>query len=280
VSEGADPGDLRGFDAAARRAVARAEVEARELGHDHLGTEHLLLGLLTSQSSTARVLTNAGVTLTAARHKVSEAVGAPPDAPPPAGPLPRTPRVERALGRSIRFAHARGSDLVGSQHVLLGVLDVEGTAGQVLRGLGLDVDRLRMTLDRLPVTPPGAVDAPDTVDAPDAVDTPDASGAAVDAPSGAAPAPPEPPPAPAPPSPEPVAEPVAAPRPRRPRPEPEAAPAALPLVDPATVTCPSCGADLVEGLGFRVTKARNDQGRTRDVLLFCCRACGRAVGAR
>jgi hypothetical protein len=251
VSEGADPGDLRGFDAAARRAVARAEVEARELGHDHLGTEHLLLGLLTSQSATARVLANAGVTLTAARLKVSEAVGAPLGDPPPRGPLPRTPRVERALGRSVRFAHARGSDLVGSQHVLLGVLDVEGTAGQVLRGLGLDVDRLRMTLDRLPVSP---AEAPEEATPP-----------AVEAPEPREPiGEPEPEPAPA----------AAAPT-TTPPDEPPAPPA-----DPDTFTCPACGADLVDGLGFRVTKARNDQGRTRDALLFGCRACGRALGVR
>jgi ATP-dependent Clp protease ATP-binding subunit ClpA len=231
TTDGADPGELRGFDAAARLAGVRADSAARELGHDRIGTEHLLLGLLTSDSATARVLANAGVTLTAARHKVSEAVGplgaAAGGAPAAtAGALPRTPRAERALGRSVRFAHTRGSDLVGSQHVLLGVLDVEGTAGQVLRGLGLDVDRLRRTLDRLRTDGAESADA----DQPPGEDVP----------------------------------------------EEEAPPAPV----PAEVACGSCGADLADHLVFRVLKARNDQGRTRDVLVFSCARCGRALGLR
>ena len=45
-----------------------------------------------------------------------------------------------------RFAHIDGSDVITSDHLLRGVLDVEGTAGQVLRGLGVDVDLLRTSL--------------------------------------------------------------------------------------------------------------------------------------
>jgi ATP-dependent Clp protease ATP-binding subunit ClpA len=146
-----EPEELRGFAADARRAVTLAEVEACGLGHDRVGTEHLLLGLLANEGSgAARVLSDAGVTIAAARHKVSEALGtAPGDANRLARPLPRTARAARALGRSVRFSHARHADAVGSEHVLLGVLDVEGTAGQVLRGLGLDVERLRASLDAL-----------------------------------------------------------------------------------------------------------------------------------
>ena len=70
-----DPAELRGFDEVATRAVASAAREARELGHDRVGTEHLLLGLLTTGSETSTTLADAGVTLAAARTKVSEAVG-------------------------------------------------------------------------------------------------------------------------------------------------------------------------------------------------------------
>jgi ATP-dependent Clp protease ATP-binding subunit ClpC len=145
--DGADLGEA-GFDDTAARALALADTEARQLGHDRVGTEHVLLGLLTNGSAASRTLTEAGVTLTAARNKVSEAVGeVAPARRLPNGPLPRTPRVARALGRSSRFAHARGSELVTSEHVLMGVLDVEGIAGQVLRGLGVDVDALRGSLE-------------------------------------------------------------------------------------------------------------------------------------
>jgi ATP-dependent Clp protease ATP-binding subunit ClpA len=144
----ADLGEA-GLDDAAARALALADVEARQLGHDRVGTEHLLLGLLTNDSDTSQKLIEAGVTLTAARSKVTEAVGdgARGRRPVSSSPLPRTARATRALGRSARFAHARASEVVTSHHVLMGVLDVEGIAGQVLRGLGVDVESLRSALD-------------------------------------------------------------------------------------------------------------------------------------
>jgi ATP-dependent Clp protease ATP-binding subunit ClpA len=139
--------ELRGFNLSATRAVARAEREARNLGHDRVGTEHLLLGLLTNEDETSQLLTSAGVTVAAARNKVNEAVGKSFRATGSvSGPLPRTPRASRALGRAARFAHADGFDAVTTDHLLWGVLDVEGTAGQVLRGLGIEVDSLRRSL--------------------------------------------------------------------------------------------------------------------------------------
>jgi ATP-dependent Clp protease ATP-binding subunit ClpA len=139
-------GDLQGFAPDARRAVSAAESEARELGHGRVGTEHLLLGLLRDEASVASaVLLDAGATLAAARRKVREAVGS--AAPPGDGALTLTPRASRALGRAARFSHARRAPAVGSEHLLEGVLDVEGTAGQVLRGLGVDVERVRGALD-------------------------------------------------------------------------------------------------------------------------------------
>jgi len=137
------PVELRGFSMSAVRAVTLAEREALELGHDRIGTEHLLLGLLTNDSDTSTLLTAAGVTLAAARHKVSEAVGtSSPGVVAVSEPLPRTARAGRALGRAARFAHGERSEVVTSDHVLWGVLDVEGTAGQVLRVLGVEVDSL------------------------------------------------------------------------------------------------------------------------------------------
>ncbi|MEP6660306.1 MAG: Clp protease N-terminal domain-containing protein [Acidimicrobiales bacterium] len=158
-----EPEELRGFAADARRAVTLAEVEACGLGHDRVGTEHLLLGLLANDGSgAAKVLSEAGVTIAAARHKVSEAVGGTlGDSSRLARPLPRTARAARALGRSVRFSHARHADAVASEHVLLGVLDVEGNAGQVLRGLGLDVERLRSSLEVLDLPSSGQTAAGD-----------------------------------------------------------------------------------------------------------------------
>jgi ATP-dependent Clp protease ATP-binding subunit ClpA len=167
-----EPGDLREFGADARRAVAQGEVEARQLGHDRVGTEHLLLGLLANDATgAARMLADSGMTLGAVRSKVSEAVGVSAVGIAPASPLPRTPRATRALGRSARFCHARHAGAVTSEHLLWGVLDVEGTAGQVLRGLGVDIEQLRASLEALdlPTEPEpmtSSADEPDRVALP------------------------------------------------------------------------------------------------------------------
>ncbi len=55
--------------------------------------------------------------------------------------------ARRAVEVAEAEARALGHDRVGTEHLLLGVLDVEGTAGQVLRGLGVDIDRLRSSLE-------------------------------------------------------------------------------------------------------------------------------------
>ena len=144
-----DRSELDGFDPGGRRAVSKAEVEARELGHDRIGTEHLLLGLVAEGSGAARALAAAGLSLPAARHKVREVTPTGRGDVPP-GPLPASARAARALNRAIRFSHTRRATAVTTEHILLGVLDVEGTAGQVLRGLGIDVDQLRAALDPQP----------------------------------------------------------------------------------------------------------------------------------
>ena len=143
-----DGRDLDGFSDAARRAVAAAEAEAIELGHDLLGTEHLLLGVMVDSPEVSEILGRNGGTLAAARRKVAEA------RPPAASAgrrrrtssLDTTPRAARSLVRSVRFAHQAKSHEVGCAHLLLAVIDVEGTGALVLRGLGVDLDRLRTEL--------------------------------------------------------------------------------------------------------------------------------------
>ena len=140
------------FDDAARRVVARAEDEARRLGHTQVGTEHLLLGLLgEAGGGVAEALAGAGATFEGARQKVVEAVGAGQPATDRAE-LPQTARARRALDRASRFSLQARVARIGPEHVLLGVLDVEGTAGQVLRGLGVDVAALRNAVDRIDLT--------------------------------------------------------------------------------------------------------------------------------
>jgi len=133
---------LENFSVGAQRVVSLATMEAQRLDHPRVGTEHLLLGMLSDDGDPADALRAAGVSLVAARHKVVEALRA------DAGPsdreaLPFTPRAQRALERAGRFSRKEQHPEVTAGHVLLGVLDVEGLACQVLRGLGVDIDSLR-----------------------------------------------------------------------------------------------------------------------------------------
>jgi ATP-dependent Clp protease ATP-binding subunit ClpA len=138
---------LENYSDGAQRVVSLATIEARTLDHPRVGTEHLLLGLLSDDDGdSADVLRAAGVTLTAARIKVVEALGA--DAGSPISEaLPFTPRAQRALERAGRFSRKEQEPEVTAGHVLLGVLDVEGLACQVLRGLGVDIVHLRDAVD-------------------------------------------------------------------------------------------------------------------------------------
>jgi ATP-dependent Clp protease ATP-binding subunit ClpA len=134
---------LENFSVGAQRVVSLATVEARRLGHPRIGTEHLLLGVLADDDcEPAAVLRAAGASLAAARHKVIEASGADPGVTS-SEPLPFTPRARRALERAGRFSRKEQEPEVTAAHLLLGVLDVEGVACQVLRGIGVDIERVR-----------------------------------------------------------------------------------------------------------------------------------------
>ena len=134
------------FSDAARRLVVLAEEEARRLGHGHIGTEHFLLGILADEESgAARALLAAGATLDASRVKVAEAVST--EGTSKVGDLPFTDRAKRTLERASRLSLRRHDDHVETEHVLLSLLDIEGTAGQILRGLAVDLVRLRASLE-------------------------------------------------------------------------------------------------------------------------------------
>jgi ATP-dependent Clp protease ATP-binding subunit ClpA len=152
------------FSDQARNAVELARTEAGRLGHGHVGTEHLLLGILAEGDNPAAVaLTGVGASLAGCRELAAEAVGE--QSPPIAGTEARlTQRANRALERAARLALRRRDPQVETSHVLLSVLDVEGRAGQVLRGLAVDLTALRAALDGQPVTEPAPASAADPAD--------------------------------------------------------------------------------------------------------------------
>jgi ATP-dependent Clp protease ATP-binding subunit ClpA len=126
-----------------RRVVGAAEGEARTLRHDHIGTEHLLLGVLSAPEEVgARALTAAGVTLAGARAQVMRAVGLPAGPSPPH--LPITPPARAALAGALREAIEFGRTAPGPEHVLLALLrERDGVGVRVLLAAGVDPRRLR-----------------------------------------------------------------------------------------------------------------------------------------
>jgi len=128
---------------AAADVVAAAEREARTLRHTRVGTEHLLLGVLSRPDGVgARALAPLGVTLARVRAEVMRIVGLPDTPSPPA--LPMTPPARDALGGALREAIELGETEVAAEHVLLALLrERDSVAVRVLRDAGVDPRGLR-----------------------------------------------------------------------------------------------------------------------------------------
>jgi ATP-dependent Clp protease ATP-binding subunit ClpA len=131
------------FTDRARRVVVLAQEEAKMLGHNYIGTEHLLLGLVHGGEGVAcQALESLGVSLSAARAEVEEIIGQGQAAP--TVHMPFTPRAKKVLELSLREALQLGHNYIGTEHILLGLVrEGEGVAAQVLQKLGADLNRVR-----------------------------------------------------------------------------------------------------------------------------------------
>jgi ATP-dependent Clp protease ATP-binding subunit ClpA len=141
------------FTDRARRAVVLAQEEARELGHDHVGTEHILLGMLRDGSGVAAsALTSLGITREAARDAVVAAVGR---SDTVQERIPFTARAKRSLELALREALQLGYDYIGTEHILLGLIhDDKSMAARTLNVLGAQPDAVRQrVIEILPRRP-------------------------------------------------------------------------------------------------------------------------------
>jgi ATP-dependent Clp protease ATP-binding subunit ClpC len=137
------------FTDRARRVVVLAQEEARMLNHAHIGTEHLLLGLVhEGQGVAARALEALGISLEAVRREVEEIIGQ--GERPLSGHIPFTPRAKKVLELSLRESNELGHEYIGTEHILLGLVrEGEGVAAQVLVKMGADLDRVRQQVIEL-----------------------------------------------------------------------------------------------------------------------------------
>jgi len=131
------------FTDEARRVLVLAQEESRVLGHDFIGTEHLLLGILRhGQGPAPEALTTMGVTLEAARAQIAQTVG--PRGTAAGGSIPFTPRAKKTLELALREALQLGHDHIRTEHLLLGVIDEgDGVGARTLVALDVDLSRLR-----------------------------------------------------------------------------------------------------------------------------------------
>ena len=129
----------------AQHAVTHAKQEAGRLGHDHVGTEHLLLGLLHDvQCRAVATLGEPGIAPELARRRVQEIVGQGPGEPGLGFGLPTTKAFTLVLALPGRETVQLGHDRIGTQHLLLGLArEGEGVAARVLQDLGGGLLELR-----------------------------------------------------------------------------------------------------------------------------------------
>jgi ATP-dependent Clp protease ATP-binding subunit ClpA len=132
------------FTDQARQVVVLAQEEARALGHGYIGTEHILLGLLSEgEGIAAQALGSLEITLDAAREQVAEIIGV--GTGPPPGHIPFTSRTKKVLELSLREAQRLGDSYIGTEHILLGLTrEGEGAGAQVLDRLGASADRVQV----------------------------------------------------------------------------------------------------------------------------------------
>jgi Clp amino terminal domain, pathogenicity island component len=137
---------MRRFTRVARHVVMRSQKEAHALGAEQIAPEHLLLGLTAVERGTAaQALAALGVELEAVRREVGgEAVRE-----PSRGRLPFSNEAKAVLEESPSEAHSRRHSWIGSEHILLSLLDAGGRPVEVLGKLGAEPDAIRAEIKRL-----------------------------------------------------------------------------------------------------------------------------------
>ena len=138
------------FTDRARLVVVQAQEEARRLHHDHIGPEHILLGLIHDDVGgvAAKAVESLGISRQAVRDRVEEIIGRGEQAP--SGPIPFTPEAKEVLPLAPEESRALGHDYVGTEHILLGLMRKgDAVAARVLSELGADLDGARDQVIRL-----------------------------------------------------------------------------------------------------------------------------------
>ena len=132
------------FTERGQRALIAAQTEAAQLGRAYVGTEHLLLGVLTDPGAAAGILR--GVTLDGARNEIIAILGRGTDSIE-GKQMVYTPRTKKVIEQSVREARELKQSYVSVEHLLLALMrEREGVAAHVLIKMGLDLNKAREEL--------------------------------------------------------------------------------------------------------------------------------------
>ena len=141
------------FTPQAKRVLELSIAESQQLRHNYIGTEHLLLGLMKDgQSIAAKILESRGVRSLDEIRQVTLVLLAEPastDLPLAFRKLPLTPEARRVLKFSMEEASRLGDELIGAEHLLVGIMKEEASAAaKKLRSLGVRLEDVRPAPDR------------------------------------------------------------------------------------------------------------------------------------
>ncbi len=153
--------------ARARRTFVQAQKEARDLGSDFIGTEHILLALLDDEEGIVfKSIVGLDVDVLSIFDEIWEASGGGGERTPTDGRLPFTPRAKSVLELSLREALQLGDNHIGTEHLLLGLLrQDEGTAARMLGQRGINRQAVRQIVNAIRST--GFVDDDDSSKPPE-----------------------------------------------------------------------------------------------------------------
>ncbi len=135
---------MNNFTPRAQQVLVLAKREAKRFGHNYVGTEHLLLGLIKlGQGVAVTALQAMGLDLETVRYEVEKNSG-PGEQTQQEGEPPITPRVKRVLELAGKEARALNYNYIGTEHILLGLLrEGDGVAARILKNLNVDAEAVR-----------------------------------------------------------------------------------------------------------------------------------------
>jgi ATP-dependent Clp protease ATP-binding subunit ClpC len=136
------------FTERAQKVLALAQEEAIRLGHNNIGTEHILLGLVREgEGIAAKALYALGLSSEKIQKEVEDLIGRGQDTP---GSIHYTPRAKKVTELSMDEARKLGHSYVGTEHILLGLIrEGEGVAARVLNNLGVSLNKARQQVLQL-----------------------------------------------------------------------------------------------------------------------------------